>query len=78
MSLSPRPETLTIDDRAVGQRRRDLVERGDGVRGLERAEDALGAREQLEAGQGLVVGDRQVGRRGPVSLRNECSGPTPG
>ena len=36
------------DDRAVADRRDDLVERGDRVRGLERAQDALGAREPLE------------------------------
>ena len=58
------PRDVDDDDRAVGQRRRDLGQRRDGVRALERAEDPLGARQQLEAGQRLVVGDRQVAARG--------------
>ena len=61
MSLSPRPDSADDDRAARADRAADLVERGDRVRGLERAQDALGAREPLERGERLVVGARDVG-----------------
>ena len=63
------------DDDAVADRARDLVERGDRVRGLERAQDALGAREPLERGERLVVGARRGSVAAPGLLPVRVLGP---
>ena len=69
MSLSPRPETLTIMTAPSASVGRHRGQRGDGVGALERAEDPLGAGQQLEAADRLVVGDREVAR--PPGLLEE-------
>src|SRR4051812_44667863 len=51
------------DDDQLRATRDDLVERGDGVRGLERAQDAFATCEPLDRREGLLVGARYVRHR---------------
>ena len=60
-SLSPRPESVTSTVEPDGHRPPGLAgEPADRVRGLERGNDPLGDRQELEAGDGLVVGGVHV------------------
>ena len=65
-------------DAVAPDSRGDLVERGDRVRGLERAQDALAAREAFDRGERVVVRARDVVRRARCASTIACSGPTPG
>ena len=61
MSLSPRPHrfiTMRWSLRLLG---RELDHLGEGVGGLERRDDALELGQELEGGERLLVGGRQVG-----------------
>ena len=78
MSLSPRPETLTMMMAPSASVGGDLGQRRDRVGALERAQDALRPRQALEPRQRLGVGDRQVASRGRSPSGTRARGRRPG
>ncbi len=54
------PGKIDEDDLVLTHGRRQLDDLGQGVAGLQRRDDALGAGQDMEGGQGLVVGDGDV------------------
>ena len=70
MSLSPRPEMLTIRMSRGAERGREADAFGDGVRAFERGDDAFGARETERGVEGFGIGGGGVlGAAGIVQRR---------
>ena len=78
MSLSPRPDRLTRISRVRARARGRPQGAGQGVRGLDGRDDALGPAEQPEGVHGLGVGDRPVARPGRCPAARRARARRPG